>query len=101
MENAHRELRELAVFDELAQVRERLLLAVRDELDHVEDRLDDRALEVVAALVAEHAREEGEHRLVLGRELEAERADGVDDDDLELVANLTHEAADLLHEAVH
>ena len=100
VEHTNREFCELAVLDELTQVRERLLLALPDELDHVEDGFDDRALKVVSALVAQDARQEREHRFVLGRELEAERADGVDDDDLELIADLAHEAADLLHEAI-
>ena len=37
---------------------------------------------------------------MLRRELEAQRADRVDDDHLELVADLAHEARDLLHETI-
>ena len=40
---------------------ERLLLAISDKLDHVEDSLYYYALEVVSALVAEHGREERKH----------------------------------------
>lgn len=71
MENTNGELGELAVLNELAEVRESLVLALADILDHVEHRLDDGSLEVVATLVSENAGEEREHRCVLGREFEA------------------------------
>ena len=101
MQNSNREFGELAVLDEFTEVRKGLLLAIADELDHIEDSLDDSAFEVVAALVAKDTREEREHGSVFSGEFEAERADGVDDDNLELVADLAHEARDLFHETIH
>jgi hypothetical protein len=76
------------------------LLRVRDELDHVEDSLNDRPLEIVSSLVAKNAGKEVEHDRLLRRELEAKSTNGADDDDLELVRNLRHEGRDLLHETV-
>ncbi len=77
-----------------------VLLGVGHELDQVEHALHDGALELVAALVAQDAAEELEHAGLLAGELEAERPDGLDDGDLELVGDLRHEAGDLLHQAV-
>ena len=37
---------------------------------------------------------------MLGGELQAERADGIDNDDLEFVADFRHKASDLLDETV-
>lgn len=42
----------LAILDEFAQVGERSLSAVFDILDHVENSLDDRLLEVITSFVA-------------------------------------------------
>ena len=39
--------------------------------------------------------------MVLARELDADRADGLHHDCLELVRDLGHEAADLFHESLH
>lgn len=92
MEDANRQLGELAVLNELAKVRKSLLLRVRDELDEVEHTLHDRPLEVVSTIITEDATEECEHTSLLARELQAERPDSLDDGDLELVRNLRHEA---------
>jgi len=51
MQDSHSEFRELAVLDELAQMRERLFFGLRHELDEVEHALHDCALEVVSAFV--------------------------------------------------
>ena len=100
VEDPNGELRKLAVLDEFAQVRECLFLAIPDEFDHVEYGLDDGPFEVVPALVAKDAREEGEHGRVLARELEAERSDGVNDDNLEFIADFGHKTSDLFDETV-
>lgn len=100
MQNSNRKFGEFAILDEFTKVREGLLLAVRDELDHVEHRLYYGTLEVVATFVSQDTRKEREHGRVFGWELEAERPDGVDDDDLEFIADLSHKASDLLNETV-
>lgn len=69
MENAHGKLGELAVLNELTQVGQGILFGVGHELDEVEHALDDGALELVAALVAEDAAEEGQHASLLAGEL--------------------------------
>lgn len=76
MQNANRQLRKLAVLNELVQMGERLFLAVANELDHVEDGLDDGAPEVIAAFVAHDAKEEAQHGDKFGGEFEAEGANG-------------------------
>lgn len=77
------------------------LLAILDELDHIEDSLDDGPLEVVSSLVSKHVGQEGQHGGLLLRELERERPNGLDDDHLELVRELVEEGSDLLHESVN
>lgn len=100
MQNPDSQLGELAVLNELAQVGKGLLLRVRNELDEVEHTLDDGALEVVATLITQDTAQESQHTGLLAGELEAKRADSLDDRDLELVGDLRHEAGDLLHEAI-
>ena len=58
-------------------------------------------LEVVSSFVPENTGKERQHDSLLRRELEAERSNGVDNDDLELVGDVGHEGCDLLHQAVH
>ena len=101
VQDTHRELSKLAVFDKLAQMAQRGFFTLGNRLDHVEDGLDYRPLEVVTTLVAQDAREEGEHRRLLRGEFEAERTDRLDDDYFELVADFGHEPADRLHQSVH
>jgi len=101
MQDPDRKLCELAVFNELAQMRQGLLFAVSDELDHVKDGFHDGLFEVVATLIAENTGEEGQHCNVLEGELETERADDVDYDDFELIADFSHKAGDLLHETIY
>jgi hypothetical protein len=101
IQDSNGELGELAVLDELAQVREGVLLRVGHELDEVEHALHHGTLELVATLVAEDTTEELQHAGLLAGELETERADGLHDGDLELVRDLGHEAGDLLHQPVH
>ena len=50
--------------------------------------------------LAQHAAQKGHQAAVLGGELEAERADRRHDDDLEVVGDVAHEAADLLEQLV-
>lgn len=68
-----------------------LLLAIADELDRIEHGFDNSTLEVVATLIAQDPGKEGEHRGVLGREFEAKRTNGVNNDDFELVTDLESE----------
>lgn len=100
VENTHCKLSELAVFDELAEVCESLLLGFRHELDQIEDALHNTTLEVVSTLVAQDPRQESKHASLFRRELQAKCADGLHNRDLELVGDVGHEGADLLHESV-
>mmetsp|Transcript_1088 Transcript_1088/g.2807 ORF Transcript_1088/g.2807 Transcript_1088/m.2807 type:complete len:362 (-) Transcript_1088:257-1342(-) len=78
-----------------------LLDGLGDLLDEGQDGVDDGALELEAPLLAQRVgQERQQHRVLLGV-LEAERADGVHHDDLELVRDVRHEPCDLLHEPVH
>src|SRR3569833_912263 len=97
MQDADGQLGELAILDELAEVRQSVLLGVGNELDQVEHALDDGSLELVPSLIPEDAAEEGQHAGLLAGELQAERPDGLDDGDFELVRDLRHEARDLLY----
>ena len=72
-----------------------------DEFDHIKHRLYHSTLEVVAAFVAKNTRQEGQHRGVFCRELEAQGTDRVDNNDLEFVANFCHETSDLFDEPIH
>lgn len=101
MQDADREFGKFTVLNELAQVSERILLGVRHELDQIEHALHHGALELVAALVAQDAAQEGEHTSLLAGELEAQRADGFDNGNLELVRDLRHEAGNVLHKTIH
>lgn len=74
--------------------------AVTDELDHIKDSLYDCVLEVVTPLIPKYTREERQHDSLLCREFEAQRADSIDDNDLELIGDIGHERRDLLHQAV-
>ena len=100
VQNAHGQARVLAVFDELAQVRQTGLFGVGIVLDDGDDRVGDRGLVLEAALVAQHRRQEAHQDAVLARELEAERANGLDHHHLELVRDLRDEGGDLLHQPV-
>lgn len=100
VQNADRELRKLAILDELAQMRERFLPRFRDELDQVEHGFHDGPLELVATFVAQDAGEEGKHARLFGREFEAEGANGLHDGDLEFVSDLAHEGGDGLEKSV-
>ena len=55
----------------------------------------------LAYLVSEHGGQEVHHDGVLAGELHAQGADGLHHHDLELVRDLRHERADLLHQPVH
>lgn len=55
VEDTHGQLGELAVFDELAEMRQSLFLAVGHEFDQVENTLHNAALEVVSALISQNA----------------------------------------------
>jgi hypothetical protein len=57
-------------------------------------------LEVVPTLVTKDSGEERQHDGLLSRELETKRADGIDNDDFELVGDIGHEGRDLLHQSV-
>eukprot|EP00160_Parvularia_atlantis_P016157 Unigene4981_Nuclearia_a/m.15262 Unigene4981_Nuclearia_a/g.15262 ORF Unigene4981_Nuclearia_a/g.15262 Unigene4981_Nuclearia_a/m.15262 type:complete len:497 (-) Unigene4981_Nuclearia_a:1004-2494(-) len=100
VQDAHGQLRKLAVLDVLAQLHDRRLLRVRQLGDERHERVDNCALELEATLLAQVAGQEREDHVLLARELDAQRADGLDHDDLELVCDLGHEALDLLHQAV-
>jgi len=76
------------------------LLAVRDVLDHIEDRFHDGSLEVVSTLIPQDARQEREHDSLFCREFQTKRPDCVHHDDLEFVRDLAHEAGDLLHKTI-
>ena len=82
-------------------MRECLFLASGDIFNHLEDGLHDRTLEVVPSFVTEDAGEEGEHGRMLFWEFEAKRSDSINNDDLELVADVTHESTDLFHQPVN
>lgn len=101
VKNAHSKLGEFAILDELAKVGKSLLFGVRHELNKVKHALDNRTLELIAALVTQDAGEERQHASLLARELEAQCADGLHDGDLEFVSDLRHEARDLLHQAIN
>jgi hypothetical protein len=55
MKNAHSKLSEFAILDELAKMREGFFLAVGNEFDEVEHRLDYASLKIVAAFVPKHS----------------------------------------------
>lgn len=101
VENADGKLGKLAVLDELAKVGKCLLLGFGNKLDQIKNALHDAALEVVSALVAQDTRKEGKHASLLRRKLEAKCANSLDNGNLELVCDVGHESADLLHEPVH
>jgi len=52
MQDANGEFSELAILDEFAQVCESFLLALGNEFDEIEDRLNNTALELEASFVA-------------------------------------------------
>ena len=82
MEHPDGERGVLAVLDELAEVREPVLLGLGVLLDERDDRLGDGGLVLEAALVAEHAGEEVHQDAVLAGELEAEALDRLHHHDL-------------------
>jgi hypothetical protein len=100
VQDPDRQFGKFAILDEFAKMRERLFLASGDVFDHLKDGLHNRTLEIVPSFVTEDAGEEGEHRRMLFWEFEAERSDSINNDDLELVADVTHESADLFHQPV-
>jgi hypothetical protein len=76
-------------------------LALFDEFDHIKDRFNNSTLEIVAAFVSQDAREKSQHDTLFRGKLEAESADGVDYDDLEIIRDFGHEGRDLLHEPIY
>mmetsp|Transcript_59614 Transcript_59614/g.136745 ORF Transcript_59614/g.136745 Transcript_59614/m.136745 type:complete len:270 (+) Transcript_59614:1459-2268(+) len=101
VQDLRREQRELAILDELAQVREPSLLGLADAPYDREQRVHDGLLVRKTALLAQHVREESHQQPVLLRELEAHSADGIDHNDLKIVGYLRHEGSDLLHQPLH
>src|SRR5258707_15049670 len=101
MENANGELCELAILDKLAEMGKGLFLRLSDVLDHIEYSLDDSTLEIVPPFIAQNPGQKTKHRCVFFWEFEAERTDGIYDDNFEFIRNLAHEASDLLHQTVH
>lgn len=93
--------RVLAIFDELAQLDEGRGHGLGDGGGDIEDGVDNGTFVLVASLLPKDTGEEGEHNTLLGGEFEAKGPDGRDDDDLELITNLTHETGDLFHETIN
>jgi hypothetical protein len=100
VKNADSELGKLAVFNELAQVSQRILFRIGYKFDQVKHALHNSTLELIAALITQDAAEEGQHASLLAWELEAQRPDSLHDGDLELVCDFRHEAGNLLHQPV-
>mmetsp|Transcript_19502 Transcript_19502/g.55769 ORF Transcript_19502/g.55769 Transcript_19502/m.55769 type:complete len:338 (+) Transcript_19502:1117-2130(+) len=98
VEDLGRERGELAVLDELAEVEEPGFFRVRDAVNELQDGVYHNLFEIKAAFVAQDGAEKVEQDTLLGRELDAERADSADNNNFELVCNIRDEAGDLLHE---
>jgi hypothetical protein len=100
VQNSDRELGELAVLDELAEVGKRVFLAFGNELDQIEHALNNSALEFVSTLIPQDAAQEDKHTGLLTGELQAQGADSLNNGDLEFVGDIGHEAGYLLHQTV-
>jgi len=100
VQNPDGQFGKFAILDKFAKVRERLFLASGDVFDHLEDGFHNCTFEIVPPFVTEDAGEEGEHGCMLFWEFEAQRSDSINNDDLELVTDVTHESTDLFHQSV-
>jgi hypothetical protein len=101
VQDLHRQEGELAVLDELGELRQAGLLGLGHVADQRQHRVHDGALVLEPPVLAQHARQEGQQRAVLGGELDAQRAHRLHHHHLELVGQLRHEAADLLEQPLH
>ena len=92
--------RKLAVLDELGQLIQRDVLRLRDVPDDGQDGVHDRLFVREPAILPQAHAQEAEHAPVLGRELDAQRPDRLDDHNLELIGQLADKVANLLHQPV-
>jgi hypothetical protein len=69
-------------------------------INNIKHSLNNGALILIPAFVAQDIGKEVEHECLFGREFETEGADGVNDNNFEFVRNFAHETRDLLHETV-
>ena len=100
MEDANGELRKLAIFNRFAEVGECLFLGFHNILDNVKYSLNGRPLEIITSLVPQVTGQETKNGTVLRGKFEAE-GNRIYDDKFKFIGGLTHEARNLLHQAVH
>lgn len=81
--------------NELAQVGQARLLGIWDFSNEDEDAVNNGFLVLEATILAQHAGKEVHEGTVLLGELEAQRPNGLHNNNLELVCNVCHESADL------
>jgi len=77
-----------------------LFFTLGNELDHIEHGFNNGTFEVVTTLITENSREEPEHRHMFCREFEAKGPNGIHDNNLELIADLSHKTSDLFNESI-
>mmetsp|Transcript_24599 Transcript_24599/g.44566 ORF Transcript_24599/g.44566 Transcript_24599/m.44566 type:complete len:481 (-) Transcript_24599:748-2190(-) len=91
----------LAVLDELAEMQQANLSGRGHLRDDKNQRIDEVLFDLSRAVFAEVGREEGHEHLVLGGVQQAQTFHCPYDLNLEDVANVRHEASDLLHQSLH
>ncbi len=87
--------------NEFAEVSKAGLLGLRNLPDQDQHRVHDGLLELEAAIFSQYIAEEVHERTVLLRELQAQGADGLHNDNLELIRDVGHEGGHLLEQALH